>query len=66
MIEVKFATGATIVLSLIVLGCLGLCAKRILCAKFIECGKIRKCFKNKKEEKEGNKPESKLDSEEFE
>ena len=66
LLEIKFETGATIGLSLLVLGCLCLCAKNILCAKCIHCGKFGKCFRKKKEEKEGKEPENQLNSQEFE
>ena len=42
-------TGATIVMALIVIGCIGLCAKSIL--KCIKCKKMRRCYKKEEESK---------------
>ena len=63
MLEVKMEMGATIVLALIVIGCIGLCAKSIL--KCIKCKKMRKCFK-KEEEKEKEENEDSFESFELE
>ena len=49
LLEVKMAAGATIVVALIVIGCIGICAKSLL--KCIKCKKIQNCIKKDVEKK---------------
>ena len=54
LLEVKMGAGATIIVAIIVIGCIGICAKSLL--KCIKCKKVQNCIKKddvkKKEETE--------------
>ena len=46
LLEVKMGAGATIIVAIIVIGCLGICAKSLI--KCIKCKKLQNCIKKDK------------------
>ena len=63
LVEVKMGAGSTIIVAIIVIGCIGICAKSLL--KCIKCKKIQNCIKKdvekKKEETEDSFESFKLE-----